>query len=459
MKRVGVILLFAALLCFSIQASPTVSAALGEQVVSSELERSSAQTSPGGQPTSSGIAKQLLAPGWEHPHIAQSVPVVVYTVSLSELDSSMASRLEFGFETANGVQDGVWDVTFDHAVVRLLREASDALHSKVSGSVEEQRSAVGYQSWLVTLEERPVEVLIQQTTVLPSAESQERDSEFRLRLTPRHVDAVSNVVLTELELDLLTPSGGVGRAKSSVLVSTEPQPMAVVKRAVAATNESEDLYFAMYLSADVVSLAQLPRDVALLPIGSIGGFQQLFEERRFESVQPAPQWRISLAGGHDLRFGVVCAFPLSSKLSVRGNLEMSEKGLGGYADVSVEVHDRLGIAVQIDKRGSGGSPIVRLGLVDETVLGDRLHLRATYLPIQIDLSKADITASSCVTLEAVLKQTNWDLWYQRCWYNGGLDNEIGMTLATGSHTGVDFSWLRDRDGSTWFRIGVVFRIL
>lgn len=459
MKRTGAVMLFAVLLCLSAQTLSSAQAAPGGQMASYEYEQLRAPALSEDQPISSDIAKQLLTPGWENPSSSKSVSVVVYTVNLIELDSSTTDRLEFGFEAARGVDDGVWDVSFDHAIIRLLREASDAFHPKISGSHEDQDRTAGYQSWLVTLDERPVEVLIQETAVFPAVRGRERDSEFRLRLTPQHADAVNDAVMTELELDLLTSAGGVGRAKSSVLVGTEPQPVAVVKRTIAASGESEYQYFAMYVSANVVSSAQLPRDAALLPIGSIGGLQQLFEVGPSESALLVRQWKLSLAGGHDLQLGVDCDLPLSSKHSLRGSLELSEKGIAGYADVSVEVHDRLGIMVQLDNRGRGGSPLVRLGLIDETVLGDRLHLRATYLPIQIDLSKADIFISNCVTLEAVLMQKGWEIWYQGYWYDRGLDNEIGVTVVTGSPMGVDLSWRKDRDGNTWLKVGFVFRVL
>jgi hypothetical protein len=438
MKRIGVaLLLIGLLICSSAQAQ-------------SEEADLSTET-----------AKQLLAPGWEHLRDRPVVPVVVFTVNLIELDSGTASHIGFGFEAATGADDNSWSVSFDQGVINFLRSVGSRLGLQVEGMRESEAATAGYHSWLVTLAERPVEVSISETAISGSVVESGENSSFQLNLTPERVDVESNLVLTAIELDLLTSSGAASRVSGTVEVGSEDRPVAVVRRQVVDSHGTRDQYFAMYLSANVVLQDRLPRDASLLPIGSVAGLTQLFELEAEEprAALPVQEWELSLLGTDPLELDVGVALPLSAVCSVYGRVEFSEARFRGQAGIASDLHDGLELVAQLEVSEPAGSTMLRFGLADSTVLGDKVHLDVTYLPFQIDLAGGKVLTANHLVLKAAWHERNWDIWYQGYWHEDGLDNEAGVSLGTDSRVGCGLSVRKDSNGGTRFRIGVVFRVL
>ena len=170
------------------------------------------------------------------------------------------------------------------------------------------RSSDGRLSlWLVTLAERPVEVSISETAISGSVVESGENSSFQLSLTPERVDVESNLVLTAIELDLLTSSGAASRVSGTVEVGSEDRPVAVVRRQVVDSHGTRDQYFAMYLSANVVLQDRLPRDASLLPIGSVAGLTQLFELEAEEPRAALPVQECGLSLWALIHWSWMCA--------------------------------------------------------------------------------------------------------------------------------------------------------
>lgn len=402
-------------------------------------------------------AKQLISPGWENVVPEWDEPLIVYSLHLIELSSYLGGLVDVAVDlsTSRDSQGGYTVVT-DDAILSWMGEYPGTFRGDLTGVLERRSSGFGYDTWLVTMGDKPVSVELAEARV-DDGDDDGLDQELRITLTPRWCDEPGEGILTDVSLDYLNPSGALGKARLSTWIRNEMNPLAVVVQEVESKKQHIRKYFALFATATLMAPSSLPESGALVSIGSIAGLQELFAETYAGKDEPLT--RLSLGAGW-----------LKEEISFNAGLELEKEkyrafafadgfasGISYAVGLDLYLYQELGLVVLLNK-DSNLDPVLRVGLSDKVCLSDILELEAAYLPFGYDCSEGHLATSPYLQFTARIDHAEWGVWYKHTYDDGQMGHGVGITRQLTPNLELEIRWNRTPAEEDYYGLGIVLRM-
>ena len=401
------------------------------------------------------VARQLVSPGWDEFTPQEDEPVILYLLRLVELRSDVSRVLEATVElsTERDPQRG-YTILTDQMILNLLGEYPITFTGDFTGVLESSVSGTEYDAWLITMGDQSVSIELAQDRIGGSDGEDVLDQGLRIMLTPRQIYIKEAGILTDISVEYLTLTGALGKAKVTTQIGGEMgQPLALVIQDLVVNGQPSKRYFAMYATATCMASSSLPERGPLVPIGSIGGLQELFNAPK----HPEEGWTKFAVGLAQLEGEVGVSAGLKShkgKYMLYGKFDAFRSGYWYRVGGEWRFEQELGLAVHIDKKPDL-DPAFRLGLCDEVHWGD-LELKATYLPITLVGGEGLLTDKPWLHFSVAIDQVGWNLCYE-CTYDAGqVGHGIGVSKKLSEDIDLGLTWTRWPTGEDYYGISMVF---
>ncbi len=394
------------------------------------------------------IGKELMAPGWEEYSPPKGFPVLAYAFRFVELDQQTGKDLELTLSSTLPTQaQSVWEVFYEPALLQFL--AGPSFGIGLEGTALQYGAANVYDSWLLTIEGKPLTIRLSTDYLNRTLRTQQTDDSLEIFLHPKTIDAVSGRVETAVGLQSVLPDGSLNEAHTTVWLGEDiVTPVAVVTRHYRQGRSSGYQYFALYLTCSIIPEDMLPSEARLFPMGNISGMKELM-------VLPEPPrtmdlWLALEYGGGSWSGLLEGMLPLGNTFDIYGYFRFPHEA-SYQLGMGCRLHEELTLLLLVE----GGDILV--GVQDGLAMTPQLYLSARLLPIEIVLSEPSVQKNLRLDWAVTYSLSTWDLWYRGRWQDGGLENSFGMTWYAADSLGVSLGWTRNRDSENRFSVGVVFR--
>lgn len=401
-------------------------------------------------------ARQLLSPGWEEFVPPEDEAVIVYGLHLIELTSTMGEVLEASVElSVDSESAGGYVVITEQTVLSRVGEYPSSFTGNLGGLWESYGVRSAYDAWLLTMGEEPVSIELTENAPIGTDEGIAVDQELAITLTPRQIHPLEPSILTDVEVDYLSPAGTFGKARSTAYIGPVMcQPLALVVQEVQMGGQRSKRHFALYVTATALAPTSLPERGPLVSIGSIKGLQGLFGIPR-----PGAKWTkltIGLAQSQE-RFGLNAGLELEkTEYRVNASLEGIGSAYGYRLGADLRLYQELGLSAHMDGR-PGMAPVFRVGLSDQ-VHWDNAVLEATYLPVAFADDTMGCLDSPWIHFDASIGLAEWSLRYEFTYDAGQAVHGIGVMRQLSSNMGLSLMTNRMSAGENQYCVGLVWRM-
>lgn len=404
------------------------------------------------------IAKQLVSVGWEETPAVGQQSVIIYALRFERLSVVASSAYEYALGTASGTSgpDG-WAIETDEDLLQFV--STYGLSTRLDAGLGQNTAAhLGQEVWLVTVDQEPVRLAIQEESIGSNGRTTE---ELSIALKPERIDSQGRRILTRFAFQAKSHSGAETKTETTLWTKSEqPQLVAIVTRYTQDGYKSASHHYGLYLQGILVAPEQLPDTLAVLPIGNVGAFQNLFP-------QPGDAWQ------HP-RFGFV--FTIDSQQSgshfeteiffrTVHNHRISVAAGGRASDpfwysagIDFNIVDNLAFVTRVEGEHEGAMhPVLRLGLTEETQVTPMVRAAATVLPFAYIPGTGLTTDGWSAEVMVLHRQPGWALFFETH-YAGRLENTVGISLYPMREQEVQLRWTHTPGGQQrWSVRGVALQ--
>lgn len=397
------------------------------------------------------IAKELLAEGWEDATPETAAPVLGYAIHFVELERDVAKQMGFGFNLDTGEEGaGLWGIKQTDFGLEMLLDTQFYFAPTLHTELGQAKESTSYDSWLITTIERPIHVDISRAKI-PAPATDHKEERLEIAILPKTVNGETGQIESEISLFYESLSGSMAQLQTTAWVgATSDRPIAVVAREVQVGKKTEYQYFAMYVAGTMIPEDLIPKDAALIPMGTILGMQEVMED--------APETRLaefglgaSYSGG---KWGIAVdgSLPIGQQLRVYGELQSLPEFVY-VLGVEGGLNNELYLVAEMGDLSADGFAL-RLGIRDELQLGDNLAVSATLLPIQVTLAGPEAKFALNWRLKAEYLHENYGLWYQAHNDLGQVRHNVGVSLFRARTAEARFSWSWDKEHGSVIMAGI-----
>ncbi len=405
------------------------------------------------------IAKQLVALGWERGTALADEPIVVYTLSMLEVNGRFNSVLDT-YLTGSKQSEGQagWQLHFDETTIDMVTDYSMSLLARFDGWHEKAGASAGAESFLVTVGTNPVSVSLVEEWIAADRDEERTLSQLEISLRPRLIEHAQERVMTEISLAYQGTSGELARTEATSWVSRESErPLAIVSQRLDASDRSMRRYFALYLTTAVLPVDKLPHDAPIVTFGNLAGLQRMLYLE--EEAKPSTQMEL-FVGEHSAQF--IGQFAIAHTLPSGHHgyvlVEAAGDDLGYKLGLEPDIAEKLRWAAQLqDRPGKKRDPVLRLGLSDETTVRENLDLRIAYFPVQLELMDTELTTKSYGEVLVRLHPGQLELWYEGVYSDGEMKHAAGIGFMVTPQWGLKAFWREMGDDSSKVMLGLVHR--
>jgi cell division protein FtsN len=375
---------------------------------------------------SEGFIERLIDADWQGNNSSDS-PVLIYLLNFIKLNTDVLNLIEGEIMSASTEEpDGEFTFLTDREILKFCLDSPVNIGFYLPEQEAVDRTLTTYDSWLATYDTNPISVTIEEKIYSPSTVLEKKGSSLKIVLQPERINIKEREVLTRFQL--ITDANKIESV--NWIGNRTSQPLLVVSRRIEGDIRDLKEYFALYLTVSLISPEDLMEKITLFQGGNIRGLNRLFDEKEIKEELESPSGDIKLHLGQN-ELMLSCNNLVDQGKSYY-DLGLSEGRLEYLIGLEKNILETEGFSLTAqagNELNNGIIPDLRLGISDEITYLDRIKVKASYFPLNYQLSRDGFSSNSAIgKLVIDYPFSSWGLNYTGCFGKDVSDNRLSLYI-------------------------------
>jgi len=375
---------------------------------------------------SEGFLEELINSDWQGNNSPDS-PVLIYLLNFIKLNTNVINLIEGEIEVKSTEEpDGEFAFLTDRDMLKFCLDSPVNIGFYLPEQEAVDRTLITYDSWLATYDTNPISVTIEEKIYSSSTVLKKKGSSLKIVLQPERINIKEREVLTRSQL--ITDANNIESV--NWIGNRTSQPLVVVSRRIEGDIRDLKEYFALYITVSLMSPEDLIDKITLIQGGNIRGLNRLFDEKKIKEGLESSSGDIKLHLGQD-ELMLSCNNLVTQGMSYY-DLGLNEGRLEYLVGLEKNILETKGFSLTAqagNELNNGIVPDLRLGISDEITYLDRIKVKASYFPLNYQLSRDGFSSSSAIGKLAIdYPFSSWGLKYTGCFGKDVSDNRLSFYI-------------------------------